>query len=79
MMIGDVGEGPTSYGEVLRTREDIIAELGADKAQFNRATQALNTDSDEAGPGFSVAEPALKHSSVYISSPIARGGKRKSC
>jgi hypothetical protein len=77
-MMVDVGEGPTSYGEVLRTREDTIAELGADKAQFNQATQALNTDSDKAGPGFSVAEPALKRSLVYVLSPIARGGKRKS-
>jgi hypothetical protein len=35
MMVGDVGEGPTSYGEVLRTREDTIAELGARKTSFD--------------------------------------------
>jgi hypothetical protein len=45
MMVGDVGEGPTSYGEVLRTREDTIAELGADKPRLDSTTQAALNDS----------------------------------
>jgi hypothetical protein len=38
-------EGPTSHGKVMRTREDAIAELGADKPGLNSTTQAALNDS----------------------------------